>query len=158
MNNLCNFCSVFLKCAEDWESKYIGIKLTPDSKNMLLQSVSPKFGKIKGKGGNPGTIFAEHVTVEIEPTDELLEKFGEGERIPINVVGECYDDKAQAVLIQLPEFFEQYIREKDRLPHVTISTAKGVSPVYSNELVRSGENFTPQHLLLQGHVKFLLKK
>jgi hypothetical protein len=152
------FSDTFFKLAHEFDGRYIGIALTLDSKSVLLDSVPPKFGVKLGKTKSPGTVFADHVTVEIEPTEDMLTMFGEGERVPIKVVGECHDEKAQAVIVSLPEFIDSYVREKDRLPHITISTNQGVSPVYSNELVNAGTNFSSLNLTIQGHVKFLKTK
>lgn len=161
INKLLKVASQFnrvLKLAE-LENKYIAIGLTEDSRSLLLNSVPPKFGGKVGKKPTPGNIFADHITLEIQPSEELLEIFGEGERIPIHVIGECYDDKAQAVIVSLPDFFESFIRDKDRFPHITISTNKGVAPIYSNELIKAGTNYTElNNLLLQGKVKFITKK
>lgn len=158
INKISSYCNLYLKYANELEGKYIALHLTPDSKKLLLETVPPKFGvKMGKKKMAPGTVFADHVTVEVEPTEDLLEMFGEGERVPIQVVGVCHDDKAQAAIVSLPEFFDQYIREKNRFPHITISTLN-VPPSYSNELVQAGTNFEQVSLMLQGYVKFMKTK
>jgi hypothetical protein len=155
ITTILSFTDKFFKLAHELEDRYIGIGLDPESKSALLDAVPPKFGTKIGKKKSPGNVFADHVTIEIDPTEDMLTMFGEGERIPIKVLGECYDEKAQAVIVSLPEFIDSHIRMKDRLPHITISTNRGVSPVYSNELVNEGTNFSSINLTIQGHVKFL---
>jgi hypothetical protein len=152
------FSSIFCKFANELEGKYIAIHLPSESKRQLLTAVPPKFGIQVGKKKMPGNIFADHVTIETSPSEDLLGLFGEGERIPIEIVGECYDDKAQAVIVSLPKFFDDYIRQYDRLPHITVSTNQGTAPIYSNELILNGTNFTPVNLIIPGYVKFLKGK
>jgi len=146
-----------LRLAQD-ENQYLAISLDPESKVALLTQIQPLWTP-KGKGDMKGNVFADHVTIAAEPSEEDWGQFGEGERIPIQVLGTVHDDQAQAAIVALPEFIANMITSQDRMPHITISTKAGVSPAYSNQLVSSaGQSFEPINLQLSGHVKFLKRK
>ncbi len=148
--NLIKAASTFLKvCQESLDGRYIAIHLGEDSKRKLFSLVPPIF---------PNK-FGDHVTIAIEPSDSDLETFGEGEMVPMEILGSVRDEKAQAVIISLPEIFANKIIDQGKMPHVTVSAAKGVPPVYSNSLVASGANFEPiGGVTIYGTVKFLKKK
>lgn len=55
-----------------------------------------------------------------------------GKTVPLKVIGYVEDDQAQVALVQPPA----KLRPRGRLPHVTITTAAGVKPAYSNDLIR----------------------
>jgi len=45
----------------------------------------------------------------------------------MKIIGRAYDEKGDALLVENP-------KSKNKYPHITLSCAEGVSPVYSNEL------------------------
>ena len=92
--------------------------LTPESQRRLLEMVPPV---------HP-VVYAHHVTLAYKPDDATLAEFAplEGKRLWIPVVGVAEDDKAQAVLVGADSTNEY--------AHITISTAEGVKPAYSNTL------------------------
>ena len=51
-----------------------------------------------------------------------------GESAKLKVIGYSSDEKGQAVVVS-------GVDSSNKIPHITISTADGVSPVYSNELL-----------------------
>lgn len=54
-----------------------------------------------------------------------------GKPVELKVVGYKRDDKGEAVVVQgVP-------RADGKVPHITLSVAPGVKPVYSNELVKA---------------------
>ena len=55
-----------------------------------------------------------------------------GADVTLRVVGLAADDRGQAVLVESP------VPSINRHPHVTVATARGVLPVYSNELLERG--------------------
>ena len=57
--------------------------------------------------------------------------------VDIRVVGVANDSDCQAVLVELPDFLSSLNPSKKF--HITISTAPGVKPKYSNELLRVSE-------------------
>lgn len=57
-----------------------------------------------------------------------------GEQVTMQVTGYAENAKGQAVTIKpMPE-----LRYQNRTPHITLSVASGVSPVYSNALIKKG--------------------
>lgn len=56
-----------------------------------------------------------------------------GKAVAVKVIAEVADNKAQALLVRPPTKFRS---SSGRFPHVTLSTAPGVSPAYSNDLLR----------------------
>lgn len=107
---------------------YVGLFLTKESREKLLQEITPLHS----------ILHADHVTLSFRPSEELVEKFRPwiGIEIPLILQAEYYDLKAQAVRISLGA---------DGLPgsgnHITISTADGTPPKYSNELIGLTKNF-----------------
>lgn len=80
-------------------------------------------------------VYGHHVTVKYGPdADDLafLRRHG-GKQVELKVVSYHEDDKGQAVGVILPDYLE---RISNRTPHITISTAEGIKPFYSNELVQ----------------------
>ena len=82
-----------------------------------------------------GKTWAHHMTLKFKPPAEELEATPVGEKVKLKVVGWAADDKGQAVLVE-PEG----IASANKHPHVTISTAPGTGPVYSNDLLAKGHN------------------
>ena len=97
---------------------YIGAFLTPESKATLLERIRPLHPKV----------FAEHCTIKFKPTPADLQSFEVGRKVKIKVWGYAADDKGQAVMIEGLDTANAH-------PHITISCAEGVKPVYSNELL-----------------------
>lgn len=114
---------------EDEPPPYLGIFLDSESKNELLRRFPPKHGNIE----------ADHVTVMFRPSEEemdaFLEDFQFGQQIPMKVTGYAEDDKGQALAVELPTELSPHVR---RSPHITVSLAPGVEPLYSNELIEEG--------------------
>lgn len=114
--------------------KYIGIFLTPQSRRALLREHPPAHS----------TVHADHITVLYEPTEADLEKVEPGTLVKFRAKRSFTDDKAQALTVELPPHLR---RLTNRQPHITISTAPGTPPVYSNRLIkgqgeRAGQQYT----------------
>lgn len=77
-------------------------------------------------------VFADHVTLRFRPSKAEVEKTPVGENALVQVIGWAEDEKGQAVLVR------PSVASANRMPHVTISTAHGVNPVYSNQLLEKG--------------------
>ena len=74
-------------------------------------------------------VFASHITCEFGvPEDAPLPK----EVGYVRVVGIAEDDKAQALIVSVDGVTE---RPRGGLYHITLSTADGVKPVYSNQMI-----------------------
>ena len=109
---------------------YVGLFLTPQSRRQLLREFPPKHRQVQ----------ADHVTILWGGRPDDLAKFDLGSIVRFRVVGYAEDRKAQAAVVILPPEIGRY---SNRKPHVTISTAPGVRPVYSNDLVARGFERVP---------------
>ena len=73
--------------------------------------------------------FYHHMTIQFGGNISVE---GVGTEVELKVIGYKGDDKAEAVVVSgVP-------RADGKVPHITLSVAPGVKPVYSNELVKSG--------------------
>lgn len=77
-------------------------------------------------------IFAHHMTVKFKPSieDVILYNTMLGRKITMKIVGFNANDKGQAVLVK-----PQGLTSSNIHPHITISCAENITPVYSNELL-----------------------
>jgi hypothetical protein len=75
-------------------------------------------------------IFCHHVTIAYAPTDEIYAKYAHlvGKRIAFTITGICSNNKGQAAAVR-------DVPSENHHPHITISCAVGVPPVYSNDLL-----------------------
>ena len=108
---------------------YVGVFLDEAQRKKLLAAVPARHSKV----------HADHVTLVFQPSPEELEKFDLGSTVELEVAGEAFDEKGQAVLVDL-----RGVDSKNAHPHITISTADGTKPVYSNTLF---EKMTGFHVL-----------
>lgn len=122
----------------------IQIILDGSSRAQLLSSFPPMHPNV----------FAHHITVAFKPSVEQAARLAEecGREVDINIAGEASDENCQAVLVS-------GVDSNNKMPHITISCADGVKPVYSNELLEK----TPKHELvmqnmsLKGILTFVTK-
>lgn len=113
--------TLVLRLLEEHTDMFVSAILTPESHRRLLEKVPPV---------HP-VVYAHHVTMAYKPEPDALERYRamEGLRIKVPVAAVCVDEKGQAVLVG--------VESENEYPHITISTAEGVEPVYSNELLAS---------------------
>lgn len=100
---------------------YSAIFLTPESRSALLEyfpAIHPN-------------VFAHHVTLMFKPSSAHLDSLDIGRYVAFDVVGYAADDMGQAVAVRLPLDIDC----AKSIPHVTISTAPGIGPKYSNSLL-----------------------
>jgi len=119
--------------------KAVSIKLDKQSKQLLLQWVPASHAQV----------FADHVTVLFEPRDEQISELAEGEPAFVKLIAHVEDDRGQAVAVIIPDFLAELA---NRMPHITISTAKGTPPAYSNELLEAQTWSRAPALILMGRV------
>lgn len=81
----------------------------------LLKKFTPKHPKV----------FGHHSTIAFKPNN--LDGIEIGKSQIMKIIGRAYDEKGDALLVENPKTNNKY-------PHITLSCAEGVSPVYSNEL------------------------
>jgi hypothetical protein len=86
----------------------------------------------------------DHVTLDYG-VNEYHKDFGK--KVQVQVIGYAKDDKAEAILVSL-----NGVQCDKPHPHITISTAPGVAPVYSNELLAQGYEPVKTPLTLYGTV------
>jgi hypothetical protein len=87
-----------------------------DSPEKLLKMFPAKHSKV----------FAHHSTNWYKPTS--VEGLEIGNKNLLKIIGQASDQKGFAVLVE-------NAKSKNKFPHITISCAEGVAPVYSNELL-----------------------
>jgi Fungal tRNA ligase phosphodiesterase domain len=71
-------------------------------------------------------VFAHHSTIAFKPAN--LDGIAMGQASTLRILARVTDEKGDALLVDNPHSANQY-------PHITLSCAPGVSPVYSNELL-----------------------
>jgi hypothetical protein len=118
---------------------YLGVFLTPEAREEVLR----KFPAVHD------TVYADHVTLVNQPTEEDMadfrEKFELGQKVPIEITGYAEDRNGQALTVTLPDG----LLSRKRRPHITLSTRPGVKPVYSNEMLGRGVKPVPS-MTVQG--------
>lgn len=87
-----------------------------DSPEKLLQMFPAKQSKV----------FAHHSTNWYRPTS--TEGLEIGKKSLLKIIGQAYDQNSLAVLVE-------NAKSKNKFPHITISCAEDIAPVYSNELL-----------------------
>ena len=96
--------------------KIIYTALFVKNKEELLSKFTPKHTKV----------FAHHATIEYKPQN--LDGIETGREIKLKVLGRVSDDKGDAIIV------ERY-KIKKPFPHITLSCADDVAPVYSEEMI-----------------------
>ena len=107
---------------------FVGVFLDELQKQKLLDSIPPIHPNV----------FAEHVTVKFKPSREDLIRMDDlnlfGSKFQIDVLGYAEDEMGQAITVNVVGLPDGIFPE-GRTQHITISTADGIKPVYSNELI-----------------------
>jgi hypothetical protein len=97
---------------------YNSLLLTPESKAVI---------KRKYPGVHPN-YYGEHVTLEFQPKfmpDNI------GDEVIIEVTGYAVDSRGEALVVKL-----NTVTSSNDVPHITLSTAHGTKPFYSNDLLK----------------------
>lgn len=115
---------------------YLGIFLTTQSREQLLQLIEPIHGKV----------LADHVTLSHRPSEAEIADANVGVEVEFTVVGVYGDERKQAVLIDL----------EGRRYHVTISTHPSVPSKESNEITEW--EFLESPFVLQGKTGALVER
>lgn len=105
---------------------YVGIFLDEDSKKTLLEYVRPIHPNV----------FGEHLTLAFGR--HMLESYSLGIKVDLDVFASIEDERGQCVLVK-PDPLIGLIWEKQD-PHITISCADEIKPIYSNALIKNGLN------------------
>lgn len=98
-------------------------------------------------------VFAHHSTIAFKP--ETLDGIELGKTQKLKIIGRAFDDKGDALLVE-------NLKSKNKFPHITLSCAEGIDPVYSNELLEKAyknktiKNITPYYIdVIEGYENFL---
>ncbi len=82
-------------------------------------------------------VLAHHSTIAFKPQN--IDDIDVGAEFGLRIIGRVSDEKGDALLVESP-------KSKNKHPHITVSCAQGVSPVYSNEMIEKAfENGTVEH-------------
>lgn len=108
------------------EPTYTAIFLDDESKRKLLSWWKSEVMQVLP------VIFADHMTIKFRPSEAEVAKLALGEEATIHVIGWAADERGQAVLVRSD------VPSANQNPHITVATAKGTSPVYSNKLLGQG--------------------
>lgn len=122
---------------------YTGIFLDEESKVSAIKLVSSQRDLLD-------RIIAHHLTLQFKPPIEEVLDLPIGQNCSFEAIGTVYDNKAQAILCSIPD----YIKCNNKHPHVTVSVANGVSPVYSNALLSRNEITRINPFTLTGRIGF----
>lgn len=96
--------------------KVVYTALFVDNIPNLLSKFPPKHTKT----------FGHHSTIAFKP--ENIDGIVLGKKLTVKIIGRASDEKGDVLLIENP-------KSTNKHPHITVSCAEGVSPVYSNELI-----------------------
>lgn len=120
---------------------------------VVLDGVS-RSALIKAFPPTHANVYAHHVTVAFKPSIEQAQELSPqcGQEISFSTIAEAADENGQAVLIS-------GVDSNNEFPHITISTAEGVKPSYSNELFKNSlsHELTQQNIQLKGILTFVTK-
>ncbi len=128
------------------KSGYLAVILDQESRQKLVAIAVHKTESDVEK-------FSHHLTICFKPDAKTWNKFSDmlGKTVELVVVGIACDDKAQAVYIPAT-------KSEKKFPHITVSCADGVKPVYSNSLLEACDasgTIEPLEMLLKGTVLFV---
>lgn len=124
---------------------YTALFLSEGSRRWILENYPPKHANV----------FADHVTLYFKPSLEqadlvldLLERGVGGGFFLLDAVAYAEDDKGQALAIEIDSELSAYgVLARNEIMHITISCADGVSPAYSNELLRDAHRVARRSML-----------
>ncbi len=122
---------------------YTGIFITEESKKIIEQKFPCKFPKK----------FIHHITLSFRPTSTETATLPLGIETEIEVVGYVSDGMAEALVVKVDPFLS--IKPNQ---HITISTADGVPPVYSNKLLEATKHEEIEPFKVKGVVGFYTNK
>uniref|UniRef100_A0AAV1TW92 tRNA ligase phosphodiesterase domain-containing protein n=1 Tax=Peronospora matthiolae TaxID=2874970 RepID=A0AAV1TW92_9STRA len=102
---------------------YIGLFLEEKAKTKLVDQIRLVHTKK----------FADHVTLFYQPNLQYVRDVELGAPFSVRGVEVVQNDRGQTLRVEIDEKLHLQVRNK--IPHITLSTAYRVSPVYSNELL-----------------------
>lgn len=91
----------------------------------FIDDTEKLFSMFKPKHNN---LYGHHSTNKYKP--KSLDGVNIGKKVVLKIIGRAYNNKGDALLV------ENNSSEND-FPHITLSCADGVSPQYSNDLLKN---------------------
>jgi len=101
------------------DTTYIGVFLTPESRELLLSTYPPKHKEI----------HADHMTIKFMPSRFEVENLAIGQKVKLKVIGYGWDQRVDAVLVH-------GVMSDNWFPHITLSVdrEKKGKPSHSNDM------------------------
>lgn len=94
-----------------------------------------------------------HITLQYNaPLTEEIAQFLWRDPVEVRVTANCFNDRIQAVRVELPEPFRALCRNAN--PHMTISMVPGARPVQSNNMLDSAHYEEPLETTLLFRAEF----
>lgn len=129
------------------EILYVAAILTRDAQESLWKSITSRVAI-----PTDWKAYCHHMTIRFKPTDDSQLPIL-GEDITLIVTNIFADDKGVAVSVEPNTNRRELHMPAEQKPHITVATAPGTPPVYSNELLRKGESMKmPQALPLEAFI------
>lgn len=122
---------------------YVAATLTRESQDALYKAIS-NLVQIPDNW----TKYCHHMTIRFKPgPNDELPNFN----MPVGLVVTEYaaDERGVAVKVEPNTNRNELKMAPGQLPHITVATAPGVSPVYSNELLKGKTVKFPTALILE---------
>lgn len=110
-----------IKKSSDLVAVYSGVFLTAASQWKVLSAFPPVHCDI----------HSSHVTLMFNPDLPSLKNLPIGKKMVVKIVGHAANAKSQACVVEVPTV------SKNKNPHITVSTAEGVSPKSSNTMLQN---------------------
>lgn len=126
---------------------YIGLFLDEPSQVRVICAIQRHVGEIHVNK------YAHHLTLAFKPTPKEVKALPIGTEVTLHAVGYGADEKAQVILCSLA-YAPASLYCANTHPHITVATADGVSPVYSNKLLANGFEMLPRPIELKARVGY----
>lgn len=142
---------------EEKRVRIIWAKLTDESRQKLKSAIDGK------QFFTPNYLTDiqsyHHVTLFFNPRPEDIKRISawakEGDIVKLTTEKLCHDLKIQAVVISNVTSHGEPIAIPNKIPHITISAALGVSPVESNDMLKNPEHCFPLKIELDAVLEFV---
>jgi hypothetical protein len=106
--------------------RHMNIPLKPEAIEYTALFVDNREDLLRMFPARHSSVFAHHSTIWYRPSS--VEGLEIGRKLILKIIGHAADEKGFAVLVENG-------KSKNKYPYITISCAKDIPPVYSNELL-----------------------
>lgn len=122
-------------CSAVSATVYVGLFLDATARAKVLRTCPPLHTNV----------LSEHVTLFYRPTKAYVRNVELGDTVTVRLAEAMHDARGQTVRVEFA--VPLALKMRNKIPHITVSTAEGVSAYYSNELL---EDAQAQRLALAG--------